>query len=80
MIQTGSDLAVMDTGVNFEKIPCFQEVTMWNTQEMHQDLVMHCTATAMVACMFPTCILIMTPDRTKQPLNRKDEKGSFETT
>lgn len=80
MIQTGSGLALTDTGVNFEKIPCFQEVTMWNPQEMCEDLVMRRTATSLLVCMFPICLIIMGPDWTKQSQNMKDEKGSFETT
>lgn len=80
MIQTESDLALKDTGMNFEKIPWFQEVTMWNTQEMSEDLVMHCTATPMVVCMFHTWSLIMAPDWTKQPQNMQDVEENFETT
>ena len=66
MIQTGSDLALTDTGVNFKKIPWFQEVTMWNTHDMCEDLLTHCTATSMVACVPSTCILVMAPDWTKE--------------
>lgn len=70
IIWTGSDLALMDTDV----ILCFQEVTMWNAQEVCEDLVKHCTATSMVACIFPTCILIKAQDQAKQSLKIEQMK------
>lgn len=69
IIWTGSDLALMNTDV----ILCFQEVTMWNAQ-VCEDLVKHCTATSMVACIFPTCILIKAQDQAKQSLKIEQMK------
>lgn len=76
MIQIGSDLALLDTSVNFKKIPCFLEITMWNAQEMCEDIVKHCTATSVVACIFPTHTLIKVQDWLKHSQNRTDEIGS----
>lgn len=53
MIWTGSDFALLDIGVNFKKIPWFQEITKWNAPEMCEDLVKHCTATSVLACISP---------------------------
>lgn len=78
MIWTGSDLALLDAGVNFKKIPCFHEVTMWNAQEMCEDIVQQCTAASVVACIFPICILIKVQDWVKHSQNRTDEVGSFD--
>lgn len=64
----------MDTDVNFQKILCFQEVTMWNAREVYEDLVKHCTATSMVAYMFLTCILIKAQDQAKQSLKIEQMK------
>lgn len=76
MIWTGSDLTLMDTAVNFKKIPCFQEVTVWNAQEMCEDQVLY--SYICVNMYFPTCILIKAQDWVKKSQNRTDEIGSFD--